>query len=144
MNNVVLVGRLVKDPELRTTQNGTAVCNFTIAVDRRFKDANGEKQTDFLSMTAWGKTGEFVNQYFNKGKKIGIIGELRSRSWDAEDGTKRYATDVNVDQAHFVESKNAESAAPSADNGFLPPAPASDDNGGFSPAADDSQLPFDL
>lgn len=111
MNKVILIGRLTKDPELTTTQNDVKRCGFTLAVDRRFTDKDGNRQADFISCTAWRSTAEFIGKYFGKGKKIGIVGSLQSRTYDAQDGTKRYVTEVNVDEAEFVESKAAESSA---------------------------------
>ncbi|MCR4622653.1 MAG: single-stranded DNA-binding protein [Clostridiales bacterium] len=108
MNKVILIGRLTKDPEVSTTQGGVSRAAFTLAVDRRFTDKDGNRLADFISCTAWRSTAEFIGKYFGKGKKIGIVGSLQSRSYDAQDGTKRYVTEVNVDEAEFVESKTAE------------------------------------
>lgn len=112
MNKVQLVGRITKDIELRQTSNQTAYCNFTLAVDRRFKDANGNKQTDFISCVAWKQTAEFINKYFAKGSRIGVCGSIQTRSYD-KDGQKVFVTEVVVDEAEFVESANkTESPAP--------------------------------
>lgn len=114
MNKVILIGRLTKDPELSTTQSDVKRAAFTVAVDRRFTDKDGNRQADFISCTAWRQTAEFIAKYFTKGKKIGIVGSLQSRSYDAQDGTKRYVTEVNVDEAEFVESINITKAGDSA------------------------------
>lgn len=103
MNKVVLIGRLTKDPELRYTQNGKAYCNFTIAVDRRFSK---EKEADFINCVAWEKTAEFVSNYFAKGKQIALEGSIQTRSWKADNGENRYATEVRVDTVEFVGGKN--------------------------------------
>ena len=93
MNKVILVGRLARDPELRTTTNGTSVCSFAIAVDRRFK-RDGQPTADFFNVTAWGKQGEVISQYLRKGRQIAITGRLQTRNYTANDGTKRYVTDI--------------------------------------------------
>lgn len=104
MNKVVLVGRLTKDPDIKNTSSQVPFCNFTIAVDRRFKDNNGQRQADFISCVAWRTTATFIGNYFKKGSKIGVVGSLQSRSYDDNNGQKRYVTEVVVDEAEFVES----------------------------------------
>ena len=105
MNKVILIGKLTKDPELRyAAGNGTAVCRFTVAITRQFK----KDETDFINCVAFGKTGETITQYFTKGSKIAITGNIRTGSYDAKDGTKRYTTDVIVETFEFVESKKKE------------------------------------
>ena len=104
MNKVILLGRMVKDPELRQTQNGTAVCSFSLAVNRRFAK-EGQQTADFFNCTAWKNTAEFITKYFVKGSMIAVVGNLQSRSWDAPDGKKQYATDIVVDEAYFAGSK---------------------------------------
>lgn len=103
MNKVQLVGRLTKDVELKRTQNQTTYCNFTIAVDRRFKDANGNRQADFINCVAWQKTAEFIQKYFKRGNRIGIVGAIQTRSYE-KDGQKVYITEVLAEEAEFVES----------------------------------------
>ena len=105
INKVVLLGRLTKDPELRyAAGSGTAVCRFTVAINRQFK----KDETDFINCIAFGKTGETITQYFTKGSKIAITGNIRTGNYDAKDGTKRYTTDVIVETFEFVESKKKE------------------------------------
>ena len=101
MNKVILIGRLTKEPELRQTPQGTAVCSFTIAVNRRFAKEN---QTDFINCTAWQNTAEFICKYFHKGDMIAVVGRLETRQWE-KDGKKQYATDVVIEEAHFCGSK---------------------------------------
>lgn len=109
LNRVVLQGRLVADPELRHTQNSTAVATFRLAVDRDFKDkSTGERKADFINVIAWRQTGEFVSRYFTKGRMAIVEGRLQSRSWEEKDGTKRYATDVVADAVYFGDSKKPE------------------------------------
>lgn len=105
MNKVILMGRLTKEVEMRQTPNGIAVARFAIAVNRRFKNANGEYDVDFINCIAWRKTGEFISRYFQKGSMIAVVGSIQTRSWDGNDGKKQYATEVIVDEAYFTGSK---------------------------------------
>ena len=107
MNKVILIGRLTKDPEVKNTSSQTALCNFTIAVDRRFKDPNGQRQADFINCVAWRQTASFIGSYFHKGSKIAIVGSIQTRTYDDNQGQKRYVTEVVVDEAEFVESANS-------------------------------------
>lgn len=103
MNKCILLGRLTKEPELRQTQQGTAVCSFSIAVNRRFAK-EGQQNADFINCTAWQKTAEFICKYFHKGDVIAVVGRLETRQWE-KDGKKQYATDVVIEEAHFCGSK---------------------------------------
>ncbi len=142
MNKVILIGNLARDPELRTTASGVSVCNFTIAVNRRFANQQGVREADFINCVAWRQQGEFVSKYFQKGKKIGIVGALQVRSYEAQDGQKRYVTEVMVDEAEFVERKDGSSGGYSEGSGFKPdPAPPADTDMGFT-EVDDDDLPF--
>lgn len=105
MNVVVLVGRLTRDPELRTTQSGYTYCNFNIAVDRRTRQ-EGQPTADFINCIAWGRTAEVINQYLSKGRQIAVSGHIQTRSWKAQDGSTRYATDVVVENFDFIGSRN--------------------------------------
>ena len=110
MNKVELVGRLTKDPEVKLTSNQTQFCNFTVAVDRRFKDANGQRQADFINCVAWRQTAVFIQKYFHKGNRIGLVGSIQTRSYDdQQSGQKRFITEVVVDEAEFVESSGGAS-----------------------------------
>lgn len=101
MNKAILLGRLTRDPELRfAAGSGTAVSRFTVAVNRQFK----KDETDFINCVAFGKTAETISQYFTKGKQIAVSGAIRTGSYDAQDGTKRYTTDIAVESFDFVES----------------------------------------
>ena len=101
MNKVVILGRLTKDPTLTfAAGSGTAVSKFTVAVNRQFK----KDETDFINCVAFGKTAETISQYFTKGKQIAVSGAIRTGSYDAQDGTKRYTTDIAVDSFSFIES----------------------------------------
>ena len=102
MNRAVLIGNLAKDVDLRTTPGGTSVCTFTIAVDRKFRDKEGNRATDFLPIVAWGKSAESCGKYLSKGKKVAVAGEIQTRSYDAKDGTKRYVTEVVAEEVKFL------------------------------------------
>lgn len=104
MNNVTLVGRLTKDVELRYTQSNTAVCQFNVAVDRRFK-SEGQPTADFIPVVAWKQTAEFISKYFKKGSRIAIVGRIQTRAWEGDDGKKNFATEVVADNVEFCESK---------------------------------------
>ena len=105
MNTVVLMGRLTKNPELRQTQSGTDVTQFTIAVNRRYKDANGEYPTDFINCVAWRQTAGFISKYFAKGAMIAVTGTLQTRKYTDKQGAERTATEVVVDNAEFTGEK---------------------------------------
>ncbi len=110
MNKVILIGRLTRDADLTTTNSGVSVAKFSLAVDRRFKTEDGEKITDFFNITAWRGLAENIAKYCKKGSKVCIIGELQNRSWETEDGTKRYATDINASECEFLDTKNSTQA----------------------------------
>ena len=160
LNHITLMGRLVRDPELRRTGTGVAVASFTVAVDRDFSGRDGgEKETDFIDCVAWRQTGEFVSKYFTKGSMIVVSGRLQIRSWTDKDGNKRRTAEVVADNVYFGESRRSNEgnssyggnayggnssysapAAPAYGGGYsAPAAPASD----FAMLSDDdAQLPF--
>lgn len=106
LNTVAIMGRLVRDPELRRTGSGIAVASFTVAVERDFGSReDGKKETDFIDCVAWRQTGEFISKYFSKGTMIVVTGRLQTRSWTDMEEVKRKATEVNVSQAYFGERK---------------------------------------
>ena len=102
INKSVLGGRLTADPELRYTQSGVSVCSFTVAVNRKFD----RETTDFINCVAWKKTAEFISEYFSKGSSICVTGSIQVRTWQDNNGAKRYATELVVDDAYFVDSNN--------------------------------------
>ena len=104
MNNVTLMGRLTKDPDVRTIGDDNSVCNFTIAVDREFSK---NKEVDFLSVVVWGKTADFVGKYFAKGRKIALTGRIQTRNYE-KDGNKVYITEVVANTVYFADSKPVE------------------------------------
>ena len=106
LNHITIMGRLVRDPELRSTQSGTSVASFTVAVDRDFGGRDGgDKQTDFIDCVAWRQTGEFVSKYFRKGSMIVVSGRLQSRKWQDREGNNRTNWEVNADNVYFGESR---------------------------------------
>lgn len=104
MNKVFLIGNLTKDPELTTTTSGISVCRFSIAINRRFKNANGEQEVDYLNIVAWRALADLCGQYLSKGKKVGITGQIQTRSYE-QDGVRKYATDIIADDVEFLTPK---------------------------------------
>jgi len=113
LNKIILMGRLTRDPELRRTQNGTAVTSFSLAVDRDFKSQSGEKETDFIDIVAWRGTAEFVSKYFTKGRMAVVEGRLQIRDWTDRDGGKRRSAEVVADIVRFGDTKRDD--APKSD-----------------------------
>lgn len=145
LNHITIMGRLTRDPELRRTQNGTAVSSFTLAVDRDFSGKDGgEKETDFIDCVAWRSTGEFASKYFSKGRMAVVSGRLQIRSWTDKDGNKRRAAEVVVDNMYFADSKKeAEPAAGYSQSQSTYTAPYVPPASDFAMLEDDdSQLPF--
>lgn len=127
LNRCIIMGRLTRDPELRRTQSGKAVTSVTLAVDRDFKGQNGEKETDFIDIVAWGNTAEFLCNYFTKGRMTVVEGRLQIRDWTDKDGGKRRSAEIVAERVYFADSKrDQEAAAPQAfeeldeDDGNLP------------------------
>ena len=143
MNKIMLIGRLTKDPELRYTQSGTAVASFTLAVDRRFPNQNGELEADFINCVAWNKSAEFVANYFHKGKQMALEGRLQVRSYEGNDGQRRWVTEVVAEQIEFVGSKNDNSGSSRQDYQNNNNASAGSNLGlGEEIVFDDNDLPF--
>ena len=153
LNHITIMGRLVRDPELRRTGSGVAVASFCVAVDRDYQSKDGgERKADFINCVAWRQTGEFISKYFTKGRMIVVDGRLEMRDWTDRDGNKRTSAEVIVDNAYFGDSKRdgdsgssyggntyAAPAAPAFGSYSAPSAPASD----FAMLDDDdAQLPF--
>ena len=126
MNKVILMGRLTRDPETRYTQgNNTAVCSFSLAVNRRFKQ-EGQPDADFINVVAWAKTAEFVSKYFTKGQQVAVVGRMQTRNYDDKDGKKIFVTEVVAEEVYFADSKKEPNATTS--EGFM--------------VIEDSNLPF--
>ncbi|WMJ84341.1 single-stranded DNA-binding protein [Oscillospiraceae bacterium LTW-04] len=142
-NKAILIGRLVADPEMRTTPNGVNVASLRIAVDRAYTSKGAEKKADFINIVCWRQQAEFVSRYFSKGKAIGIEGSIQTRDYTDKEGNKRYAFEVVADRVFFVESKNASggtpAAAPAVNEGV---SYASGSAGDFQVVDNDDDLPF--
>lgn len=105
MNKAILIGRLTRDPELRTTTSGISSTSFTVAVSRTYTNQNGERETDFINCVAWRKQAENIAKYCKKGSQVAVEGRIQTRSYDAQDGTKRYVTEVLADNVTFLGAK---------------------------------------
>ena len=125
MNKAILMGRLTRDVDVRYTQtNNAMVSNFTLAVNRRYVKEGEERQADFLNIVAWSKLGEFCSKYFKKGQQVGIIGRIQTRTWDDDQGTKHYVTEVVAEEAYFADSRrDGEAGSTSFENTFGNTAP---------------------
>lgn len=111
MQRITIIGNLVADPETRSTPSGVTVCSFTIAVNRRFANVDGERQTDFFRINAWRQLGEVCSKHLSKGKKVAVVGELQARLYDAKNGEKRMSLDVAADEVEFLSPKDEKSSA---------------------------------
>jgi single-strand DNA-binding protein len=138
MNKVILIGNLTRDVELRSTQSGVPVANFPIAVNRRFKDKDGEQETDFFNIIAWRQLGETCAKFLAKGRKVCVVGEIHNRSYEAKDGTKRSATDIIADEVEFLTPRDKNESGNENTAKTSTPPPARDDFFGI----DDDDLPF--
>lgn len=121
LNRIVLMGRLTRDPELRRTQNGTAVTSFSLAVDRDYKSQSGEKETDFIDVVAWRGTAELVCKYFTKGRMAVVSGRLQIRDWTDREGGKRRSAEVIADSVYFGDSKRDSGSDPGGSSRETPP-----------------------
>lgn len=141
MNKVILMGRMTKEPELKTTQGGTSVASFSLAVQKRFKDANGEYGVDFLDCVAWKTTAEFIHKFFRKGQQIGVVGSIQTRTYQTQNGENRKVTEIVVDEAYFCgEAKKQAETAKTAP--YLPPEATQANSSGFIPMDNNEPLPF--
>ena len=143
LNKVILGGRLTADPELKQTPSGVAVCSFTLAVNRKFSK-DGQQEADFINCQAWRQTAEFINRYFRKGSSLCVSGSIQTRNWQDQNGQKRFATDVVVDEALFVDGKNDAQGTGTFTADQTPPAPAYTPTQApnFTPISPDDDLPF--
>ena len=144
INNVVLVGRMTRDAELRYTPSNQAVATFTLAVNRNFKNQNGEREADFINCVVFGKSAEFTERYFRQGMRVVVCGRIQTGSYTNRDGVKVYTTEVVVEEQEFAESKNASSANTQSYQAAPAPAPSADAGDGFMNIPDgiDEELPF--
>lgn len=153
MNKVFLIGNLTRDPEMRSTQSGVAVCNFTIAVNRRFRNQQtGQQETDFLNIIAWRQLAELCSKYLAKGRKVAVTGSIQTRTYEAQGGSKRTVWDIVADEVEFLTPQNQQSSTQSAPGAYTTaaskdsgtayaPQPHNDFGGGFT-QVDDEELPF--
>ena len=143
MNKAILIGNLVADPELRRTASDLPVCTFRIAVQRRFANQQGVREADFFNIVAWRQTAELCAKFLTKGRKVGVIGAIQNRSYDAQDGTKRYITEVVADEVEFIGGNPNGSSQYNPGDVPPPPEPSSSytSNTGFT-QVDDDELPF--
>ena len=152
MNKVYLIGNLTRDPEMRSTNTGIPVCNFSIAVNRRFKNAQtGQQETDFFNIVAWRQLAELCSRYLVKGRKVAVFGSIQTRSYEAQDGTKRTAFDIVADEVEFLSAPQSAGASNGDYHAAPSPAPAAAPRAqapAFAPAdagftqVDDDELPF--
>ena len=152
MNKVFLIGNLTRDPEMRSTQSGVAVCNFSIAVNRRFRNPQtGQQETDFLNVVAWRQLAELCSKYLAKGRKVAVMGSIQTQQYEAKDGSKRTAWDIVADEVEFLTPQNQQNSAQSVpgayttaaskDSGATYAPQPHNDFGGFT-QVDDEELPF--
>lgn len=140
LNKVILIGHLTANPELKNTPAGVSVTSFSIGVARRYTKQGEQPQSDFINIVAWRSTAEFICKYFKKGNSICICGSLQTRSWTANDGTKRYATEVVAEEASFVEKKQIEAGStPEAPPPAFASAPTAAE---WEEVSGDEDLPF--
>lgn len=146
MNKAILVGRLTRDPETRTIQSGQVTTSFTIAVDRNFKNKNGEKEADFIPIVVWNKLAELCARYLFKGSRVAIIGRIQVRTYTAQDGSRRYATEIVADEVEFLSTKAETAGARTASSAGAPPPPSYEDSFGVPmdgfEEIDDLDVPF--
>lgn len=139
INKTILGGRLTADPELKATTSGISVCSFALAVNRKFQK-EGAQQVDFINCIAWRNTAEFISRYFRKGSSLCIVGNIQTRTWTDQNNQKRYATEVIVDEALFVDSKSDGGQANSG--GYIPNEYTAQDAPNFVEMNEDEDLPF--
>lgn len=134
MNKAILIGNLTREPEMRATNNGTSVCSFTVAVQRRFANQAGERTADFIPVVAWRGLAGTCAKYLHKGSKVAVVGTVQTRSYDAQDGTKRYITEIVAEEVQFLDRVGT--------NSSQEPQPFNDEVPGFTVMDDDGELPF--
>lgn len=144
MNKAILIGNLTRDPETMTTSSGITKCNFTVAVQRRFANAQGVREADFIPVVCWRQTAELCARYLSKGRKVAVEGSIQVRSYDAQDGSKRYVTEVVADNVEFLGSREDGGSR----QGNMAPASPAPAPRSAAPASsdftevDDDELPF--
>jgi len=142
LNKAIIMGRLVADPELKTTGTGTSVCSFTVAVDRRFVKQGEERQTDFIDCVAWRTTAEFLAKYFTKGRMVNVVGSIQKRNWEDKEGNKRWTTELIADEVNFCGDKRPEGHSESTHTSYSEDTNEVPQSSGFMPIDADDDLPF--
>lgn len=142
LNKAILVGRLTKDPEIRSTASGISVCSFTVAINRRFVKQGEERQADFINCVAFRHTADFISRYFVKGSMISIDGSIQTRTWDDNEGKRHWVTEVIVNDAGFIGSKSDNPAQGGSSYQSDNVAEAPDLPNEFGPETTDDDLPF--
>jgi single-strand DNA-binding protein len=142
LNKVILGGRLTADPELKQTPSGLSVCQISIAINRKKQKDQTEQQADFINCTAWRSTAEFISKYFRKGSSICVTGSIQTKSWTDQQNNKRYATEVVIDEAMFVDSKNESSTTQTTEQPTFTPDTNAFDNADFEVMSSGEDLPF--
>ncbi|MDR2046420.1 MAG: single-stranded DNA-binding protein [Clostridiales bacterium] len=140
MNKVCLIGNLTKDPELSVTTSGVSFCKFTLAVTRRFQNADGTRETDFFPIIVWRNQADNCAKYLKKGNKAAVVGAVQTRSYDAQDGSKRYVTEIIADEVQFLSTRESFAEQASDDDAPQPPPQHSERKTELRPVEDD--LPF--
>ena len=145
MNKVIMIGNMANDPEARTTQSGISQSTFRIAVQRRFANPQGVREADFFTVVAWRQTADFCNRYLSKGRRVAVEGSIQNRSYDAQDGSKRYVTEIIADSVESLSSRyedGGQSRATGDPGPTPPPAPKSQPSMNDFTEVDDDELPF--
>ena len=140
MNRAFLVGNLTRDPELRKTQNDVSVCTFTIACNRRFTNANGQREADFLNIVVWRGQADNCYRYLKKGRRVAVSGSIQTRSYEGQDGNRRYVTEIVADEVEFLSTANSGNRDNNGD--FDSFEPRNDVMSGDMQSVDDDDLPF--
>ena len=139
MNRAIIIGNITRDPDLRATGSGISVCTFTVAVQRRFQNQNGERQADFIPVVCWRGLADNCGRFLKKGSKVGVGGAIQTRSYDAQDGTKRYVTEIIADEVEFLDRREQSGQG---DHSAPHPSTSGLDDMSFGEAVDDDELPF--
>lgn len=150
MNKAIIIGNLTRDPEVRTTASGVSVCTFTVAVNRRFANQQGAREADYINVVTWRQLADLCGRYLAKGRKCAVVGSIQTRTYDAQDGSKRYATEVIADEVEFLSPAN-QNASQQADGAYAqnhtPPRQETGVQERFNPSEymevpNDDDLPF--
>ncbi len=142
MNKAILIGNLTRDPEIRSAASGNSVCTFTLAINRRFVNQQGVREADFINIVCFKQLADLCGRYLSKGRKCSVIGSIQTRSYDAQDGSKRYVTEVVADEVEFLSSQTDAARAPRQDDNVPPPFESGNTTAPGLQEVDDDELPF--